>query len=237
MSLQGLSYIFEQECVLSLVDAIGVSSDPDEFIAFLHSLIGASSVKKLFLGDVNIGEIEKAVECLVELIACPENEIELLLLAGWNMGDKFRDFSLSLSRSNHLRVLDLSHCGIDNIQTGLVELCSVLRNTPLQELYLDENTFGDDGAKLLSVALRQNPELEVLSLKFCKINPFGIINLLDALDSSSIQDSGDEISTGSVNTNLVQLFIVDMSTEGDDTQLIRELAIQCSSMIEHNASH
>lgn len=235
VTLQGLSYIFEQKCSLSLVDLIGITSDPDEFIAFLNSLIGCKTLKKLFLCDVQIGDISTAVDCLVKLIENKDNQIELLLLAGWNMGAKLTKFSSSLARSNHLRVLDLSHCGIEDIQSGMVELCSVLRNTPIQELYLDENPFGDDGAKILSVALRQNPILEVLSVKFCKITPLGIINLLESLDHSTLNQSSDDlISNSSVNSNLVFLYIADMTTELDDDKIIKDLAIQCSSTIENN---
>lgn len=232
MSLQGLSYIFDTKSEIRTVDLIGVVSDPDEFVAFIKSLTGCKNLTKLYLGDMVVGnDVSEPIEALNNLISHKDCCIELLLLSGWNIGDKLRDFSSSLSRSIHLKVLDLSNCGIKDIQTGFVELCSVLRNTPLKELYLDDNPFGDDGAKLLSLSLRQNPELEVLSLKFCKITPFGITNILDALDGATKQDV-----SASINTNLEKLYIADMSMEGENYDIMKDLAIQCSSMIEHNSS-
>merc|ERR1712137_973415 len=93
-----------------------------------------------------------------------------------------------------------------------------------------------DGAKLLAVSLRQNPPLEVLSLKFCKITAAGIIDILDALDKSSVQGANETFGN-SVNTNLLELFIVDMNIEGaTEYEIIRKLAIQCSSMLENNST-
>ena len=236
-SLQAFAFLFDVGCPLSVVDLVGVQSNSEELESFLDSLGTSLSLRQIFLSKISTGDGPGAlaVQQLINLVGRSGNRIQLLHLSGWEMGEKLLPFATALTRSSYLQVLDLSHCNIKDIQTGMVELCYFLRSADLRELYLDENPFGDDGAKLLSVALRHNPVLETLSVKFCKITPFGMTKLLQSLDPSSARDGASDASS-SCNSNLLRLYLTDMSMETEDFEVVRDLAIQCSSTLENNSS-
>ena len=246
-SLQALSCIFHDRCDIEIFDLIGVSSNEVELIEFLTRLEGQASIKELYLSEIN-GQSIEAIQKIAEIISHPNNKISKLFLAGWEIASEFRQLTAKINVANHLSILDVSHCGISDINSGFLEFSSALIHSNIRELYLDENQFGDDGAHCLAVALSQNPSLEILSVKHCKISSIGMIHLFNALDQSKLNENSsyshsfpqnesvveERIHLKKVNTNLQGLFITDMTLENENNQIIRDLALQCASMLMHN---